>query len=62
MKISRKMIDKYDNIAKKTGAMIVHFCGHDCIPWDLAVLECANTLKASFGEALREVMLLSFYV
>jgi short subunit dehydrogenase-like uncharacterized protein len=32
----RKMIDQYDDKAKKTGAMIVNFCGHDCVPWDLA--------------------------
>lgn len=34
----REMIDKYDDVAKKTGARIVHFCGHDCIPWDLSAL------------------------
>ena len=31
----RKMIDRYDDKARATGARIVHFCGHDCVPWDL---------------------------
>ena len=48
----RKMIDKYDEAAKKSGAKIVHFCGHDCVPWDLAVLECARILKSEGGEDL----------
>lgn len=32
----RKMIDKHDDKARETGARIVHFCGHDCVPWDLS--------------------------
>lgn len=31
----RQMIDLYDDAARKTGAKIISFCGHDCIPWDL---------------------------
>jgi short subunit dehydrogenase-like uncharacterized protein len=50
----REMIDKYDTIARKTGARIVSFCGHDCIPWDLAVLECAKQLKKK-GETITEI-------
>ena len=51
----RKMIDKYDEAAKKSGAKIVHFCGHDCVPWDLAVGECAKRLKKESGEELVSV-------
>lgn len=51
----RKMIDKYDEVAKKSGAKIVHFCGHDCVPWDLAVSECARILKEESGEELTAV-------
>mmetsp|Transcript_13301 Transcript_13301/g.21775 ORF Transcript_13301/g.21775 Transcript_13301/m.21775 type:complete len:498 (-) Transcript_13301:1833-3326(-) len=51
----RKMIDKYDEAAKKSGAKIVHFCGHDCVPWDLAVSECARLLKEESGEELVKV-------
>lgn len=50
----REMIDKYDDVAKKTGARIVHFCGHDCIPWDLTVLECARQLRRN-GDQICEV-------
>ena len=32
----RKMIDLYEPEAAASGARIVHFCGHDCVPWDLA--------------------------
>jgi hypothetical protein len=48
------MIDKYDDVAKKTGAKIVHFCGHDCIPWDLCVLKLSNEMKKK-GETLHKV-------
>jgi short subunit dehydrogenase-like uncharacterized protein len=48
------MIDKYDDVARASGARIVHFCGHDCVPWDLAVRECAKALKQT-GEALKTV-------
>lgn len=51
----RKMIDKYEEAAKKSGAKIVHFCGHDCVPWDLAVSECARILKEESGEELKNV-------
>lgn len=50
----REMIDRHDDRARETGARIVHFCGHDCIPWDLIVLECAKKLRAS-GESMTEV-------
>jgi len=33
----RKMIEKYDTAAKKSGSRIVIHCGQDCVPWDLAV-------------------------
>lgn len=43
----REMIDRYDDVAKISGARIVHFCGHDCIPWDLLVLELSKKMKQS---------------
>lgn len=52
----RKMIDKYDDVARESGARIVSFCGHDCIPWDLIVMECANELKKR-NESLTEIKL-----
>lgn len=51
----REMIDKYDDAARVSGARIVSFCGHDCVPWDLSVLECSNFLKKK-GESLVSVI------
>lgn len=52
----REMIDKYDDIAQKTGARIVSFCGHDCVPWDLSTLLCAEHLRTTAaGEQLKSV-------
>jgi hypothetical protein len=48
------MIDRYDDIARESGARIVSFCGHDCVPWDLIVMEIATALKKK-GEKLSEV-------
>ena len=53
----RKMIDQFDDLARLSGARIVSFCGHDCIPWDLLVLECSKHLKKK-GERLDSI---SFY-
>lgn len=41
----RKMVDTYDDDAKNSGAKIVHFCGHDCVPWDMAVYLLAEELR-----------------
>jgi hypothetical protein len=51
------MVDLYDPLARKSGARIVSFCGHDCVPWDLAVLTLHSAMKKR-GENLVEV---SFY-
>eukprot|EP00981_Chlorochromonas_danica_P011248 scaffold3825_cov179-Ochromonas_danica.AAC.5 len=50
----RKMIDQYDDVARVSGSRIVHFCGHDCVPWDLATLDCAKALLKK-GEHLTEI-------
>jgi len=52
----REMIDKYNNTAVRSGARIVHFCGHDCVPWDLCVLILSSQLKKkNANEFLTEV-------
>jgi short subunit dehydrogenase-like uncharacterized protein len=51
----RTLIDKYDAVARQTGARIVNFCGHDCVPWDLAVMQAAQKLRADHGEDLVSV-------
>eukprot|EP00599_Poterioochromonas_sp_BG-1_P007141 CAMPEP_0173148702 /NCGR_PEP_ID=MMETSP1105-20130129/9877_1 /TAXON_ID=2985 /ORGANISM="Ochromonas sp., Strain BG-1" /LENGTH=490 /DNA_ID=CAMNT_0014063407 /DNA_START=339 /DNA_END=1811 /DNA_ORIENTATION=+ len=50
----REMIDQFDDAAKKSGAKIVSFCGHDCIPWDISALKAAKFLKAK-GESLTSI-------
>lgn len=50
----REMIDQFDDVAKASGARLVSFCGHDCVPWDLTVLECAKLLKKR-GDSIKEV-------
>jgi short subunit dehydrogenase-like uncharacterized protein len=52
----REMVDRHDDAARKSGARIVHFCGHDCVPWDLAVQAVAERVaEAGGGEQLRSV-------
>ncbi|KAJ9443474.1 hypothetical protein DIPPA_55979 [Diplonema papillatum] len=51
----REMVDRFDAIAKETGARIVHCCGHDCVPWDLMVMLSAAKLKSEFGSDLEKV-------
>ena len=50
------MIDKYDDMAKASGARIVHFCGHDCVPWDLLVMKCAEYFRQQ-GDELTSIHL-----
>jgi len=33
----RNMIEKYDEIAKESGAKLLSSCGNDCVPYDLVV-------------------------
>jgi short subunit dehydrogenase-like uncharacterized protein len=51
----RQMIAKYDDEARRTGARIVHLCGHDSIPWDLTVMMLAKKLKSDGGSELGRV-------
>mmetsp|Transcript_36973 Transcript_36973/g.118521 ORF Transcript_36973/g.118521 Transcript_36973/m.118521 type:complete len:420 (-) Transcript_36973:220-1479(-) len=53
----RSMIDDYDDVARKTGARIVHFCGHDSIPWDL----CTLMLHKKFLEKGTTLKKVDFY-
>jgi short subunit dehydrogenase-like uncharacterized protein len=53
----RKMIDTFDETAKASGAHIVHFCGHDCVPWDLTVRALADKLQAETGSPMTKVEL-----
>eukprot|EP00933_Yihiella_yeosuensis_P022449 TRINITY_DN17692_c0_g1_i1.p1 TRINITY_DN17692_c0_g1~~TRINITY_DN17692_c0_g1_i1.p1 ORF type:complete len:409 (-),score=69.83 TRINITY_DN17692_c0_g1_i1:44-1270(-) len=44
----RTMIEKYDSVAKKSGARIVVHCGQDCVPYDLMVWKLWKELGADF--------------
>jgi short subunit dehydrogenase-like uncharacterized protein len=53
----REAIDRYDAIARGTGARIVHSCGYDSIPSDLAVLLLHEQAAADGAGGLRDVRL-----
>jgi len=52
---AREMIERADDLARASGAKIVHFCGNDCVPWDLAALAMANFLKKQHGQELKSI-------
>jgi len=39
------MVDKYDDLARETGARIVSCCGFDSIPWDILSFYTVNQYK-----------------
>ncbi|MFT6270480.1 MAG: short subunit dehydrogenase-like uncharacterized protein [Alphaproteobacteria bacterium] len=46
----KKMIDRYEDVAKISGARIVHSCGFDSIPSDLGVHFLQEKAKQRFGQ------------
>lgn len=46
----RRMIQRYDTTAQRSGARIVHCCGFDSIPSDLGVYYLQQQAKQQFGE------------
>ncbi|TWP35530.1 saccharopine dehydrogenase family protein [Leekyejoonella antrihumi] len=55
----RKSIDLFDAIARDTGARIVHSCGFDSIPSDLAVFNAAGQAALDGAGELAETVLLA---
>ena len=51
----REMIDQYGERAKRTGARIVHSCGFDSIPFDMAVFYAQQYAREKFGAPFREI-------
>ena len=45
----KKMIDRYEDVAKISGARIVHSCGFDSIPSDVGVYFLQEKAKQRFG-------------
>ena len=50
----REMVDRFDVISKKTGARIVHCCGHDSIPWDMATYQIVQKFREEHPGAVLE--------
>lgn len=46
----KKMVDRYEDAAKISGARIVHSCGFDSIPSDLGVYFLQEAAKQRFGQ------------
>jgi len=55
----REAIDRYDTLARTSGARIVHSCGYDSVPSDLAVLLLHQAAEADGAGALAEVQLVA---
>lgn len=51
----RKMIQRYESVAKVSGARIVHSCGFDSIPSDLGVYFLQQASKKAFGKTCGRV-------
>lgn len=50
----KDMIMSWSDTAKQTGAKIISFCGHDCVPWDLIVFKMAQHLSRECQDDLVE--------
>ncbi|MHA7272180.1 saccharopine dehydrogenase family protein [Arthrobacter sp. TMT4-20] len=55
----REAIDRWDALARTTGARIVHACGYDSVPSDLAVLLLHQAAEADGAGGLTEVQLVA---
>lgn len=51
----RKMVDRYEDEAKASGARIVHCCGFDSIPSDMGVWFLQNQSEELFGTPCQDV-------
>ncbi len=51
----RKMIDKYDETAKQTGATLISFSGFDSIPSDIGTYFAVKEFKEKFGTTAKSV-------
>ncbi|WP_150913499.1 saccharopine dehydrogenase family protein [Marinobacter halotolerans] len=51
----RRMVDKYEDAAKASGARIVHSCGFDSIPSDMGVWFLQQQAEQTFGAPCRDV-------
>jgi short subunit dehydrogenase-like uncharacterized protein len=50
-----KMLERYEDVAKITGARIVHSCGFDSVPSDLGVYFLQQHAKQQFGQTCSNI-------
>ncbi|GGC16018.1 saccharopine dehydrogenase family protein [Cellulomonas carbonis] len=55
----RAVVDRFDDVARSTGARLVHACGYDSVPSDLAVLTLHRRVVADDAGALAHVRLVA---
>jgi short subunit dehydrogenase-like uncharacterized protein len=48
----KAMAHQWNSVARKTGAKLVPFCGHDSIPWDFSVMKLQSILKKECNDNL----------
>jgi short subunit dehydrogenase-like uncharacterized protein len=53
----RQMVDRYDSVAKASGARIVNCCGFDSIPSDLGVFYTQQQSQELFGENCNKIQM-----
>jgi len=52
----KRNVNEFQDMAIKSGARIVSFCGHDCIPWDVSTNLINEEMAKQFnGEKLQKV-------
>lgn len=51
----KAMIQQWQSKAQETGAILVPFCGHDSIPWDLSVQNMEKVLNEECNDYLESV-------
>lgn len=56
----RDVIDRYDALARETGARLVHSCGYDSIPSDLSALLLHEAAAADGAGGLTDVQLVAY--
>lgn len=56
----RAVLDRYDAVARGSGARIVHSCGYDSVPSDLATLLLHRAAAADGAGGLTDVRLVAF--
>ena len=55
----RRAADAFDDVARATGARLVHACGYDAVPSDLAMLTLHRRVAADGAGTLRHVRLVA---